>query len=157
MATGMGRAFFAGVGSTFIILAFGFGSGLMMATSAPKEPSNYQTRAANIALAPVRIILPNSAEAAQPPQQSEPLVQAQKPAIPPTKHALTLVDREVQKDETRKTEAEERQRTRRYAERKAKLQAARARQQRELRQEAPVMAFGADNSPRFGGDLFNAR
>jgi hypothetical protein len=34
--------FFAGVGTTFIILGAGFGAGIMMATSALKDPVGYQ-------------------------------------------------------------------------------------------------------------------
>jgi hypothetical protein len=159
MESNSGRAFFAGVGSTFVILALGFGGGLMMAQSALKEPSATQSRAASVALAPVRIILPNSAEAAQPPQPSEatpPLPSAQKPSL--QTDAQAPVEKEVDRAEARKAEAEERERKRRYTERKARRQAEpRARQQRETRQEAPVMAFGGDNSPRFSGNLFDAR
>ena len=46
MATTTG-AFFAGIGTTFVVLAFGFGGGLMMAKSALHEPSGYQARAAS--------------------------------------------------------------------------------------------------------------
>ncbi len=61
--------------------------------------------------------------------------------------------------DNRKLEVEERQRKRRYAERKAMRQAARALQQREQRQprgreNAPILAFGGDNSERLGGGLF---
>jgi hypothetical protein len=35
--------FFAGMGTTLIILGTGFGGGLMMATSALKEPIGYQS------------------------------------------------------------------------------------------------------------------
>jgi hypothetical protein len=159
MATNTG-AFFAGIGTTFVVLALGFGGGLMMAKSALKEPGGYQTRAASSSAA-VRVILPTSAEAAQPPQQPqvsslpEPAAQ---PVVQPAKEVQGPVDKQVA--DTRKAEAEERERKRRYAERKARRQVeARARGQREQqqpreREDAPIMAFGGDSSPRFGGGLF---
>jgi hypothetical protein len=161
MATSTG-AFFAGIGTTFVVLAVGFGGGLILANSALKEPSGYQARAASEALSPVRVILPTSAEAAQPPQQ--PLQQASlqvepatQPVSPPAKEGIVA---KLEKAEATKSEAEERERKRRYAERKARRQAeARARQHRELqqprtREDAPIMAFSGDSSPRFGGGLF---
>ena len=41
------RIFFAGVGTTFIILGVGFGGGLMMAKSALEEPTGYRSRASS--------------------------------------------------------------------------------------------------------------
>ena len=161
MATTTG-AFFAGIGTTFVVLAFGFGGGLMMAKSALHEPGGYQTRAATEAPAPIRVILPNSAEAAQPPQQqsTSSLPEPAQPAMQPAKEAQAPVEKQIEQADTRKAEAEERERKRRYAERKARRQAeARARQQREQqqpreREDAPVMAFGGDNSSRLGGGWF---
>jgi hypothetical protein len=156
MATSTG-AYFAGIGTTFVVLATGFGGGLMMANSALKEPGGYQPRAVSEPLHPVRVILPASAEAAQPPQQPlasstpEPVAQ---PEIPKQVQAIP------EKPDTRKPAAEERERKRRYAERKAKRQAeVRARQQREQREprgreDAPILAFGGDNSERLGGGFF---
>jgi hypothetical protein len=63
--------FFAGVGTTFIILGAGFGGGLMMATSGLKEPTGFQNRASAGPPSPVRVILPYTAEAAQPPEPSQ--------------------------------------------------------------------------------------
>ena len=140
--------FFAGIGTTFVVLAIGFGGGLMMTKSALKEPGGYQARAE--IPNPVRVILPTSAEAAQPPQlpasTSEPVAQ---PEAPKQVQAIP------EKPDGRKLEAEERDRKRRYAEQKAKrLAQARARQQREQRhgqENAPIMAFGWDTSERPGG------
>jgi type IV secretory pathway VirB10-like protein len=152
------KAFFAGIGTTFVILAAGFGGGLIMANSALKEPGGYQTRTANSdALATVRVILPNSAEAAQPPQQSaaSPEQVAQPAALP-----VQQAQASTEEPDTAKLETEQRERDRRSAERKARRQAeARARQQREQRLareqvNAPVLAFGGDNSPRSGGGFF---
>jgi hypothetical protein len=161
MATSTG-AFFAGIGTTFAILAVGFGGGLMMAKSALKEPGGYQARAANEAPAPVRVILPSSAEAAQLPQQqtSSPPEPAPQAVVQPAREVQAPVEKQVEKPDARKAEADDRERKRRYAERKAKRQAeARARERREQqqpreREDAPVMAFGGDSSPRFGGGLF---
>lgn len=152
------RAFFAGIGTTFVILAAGFGGGLMLARSVVMEPAGYQARAARSdALTPVRVILPNSAEAAQPPQQQ---AASPEPIMQPTAQPVPQAPVSAEKSDTRKLEAEQSERNRRYAERKAKRQAeARARQQRERRlsrdqENAPVMAFGGDSSSRTGGGLF---
>ena len=161
MATTTG-AFFAGIGTTFVVLAFGFGGGLMMAKSAVHEPSGYQARAASEAPTAVRVILPNSAEAAQPPQhqQTSPLPEPVQPAIQPAREVQAPAEKQVEHADTRKAEAEERERKRRYAERKARRQAeARARQPREQqqprdREDAPVMAFSGDSSSRLGGGFF---
>jgi type IV secretory pathway VirB10-like protein len=159
MATNTG-AFFAGIGTTFVVLTIGFGGGLMMAKSALKEPGEYQTRAASEALTPVRVILPTSAEAAQPPQQewqaASPPEPTSQPAVRPAKQLQNLLE----KQDTKKLEADELERKRRYAARKAKRQAeARAREQREQqnprkREDTPILAFSGDSSPRFGSGFF---
>jgi hypothetical protein len=157
MATSSG-AFFAGMGTTLVVLAVGLGGGLMMAKSAVKESGGYQTRTASEALTPVRVILPNSAEAAQPPQQQASSLP--EPAAQPNLQPAKQVQAPVEKADTRKPEAEERERKRRYAERKARRQAeARAREQREQqkpreREDAPILAFSGDSAPRFGGGFF---
>lgn len=156
MSTSTG-AFFAGVGTTFVVLTVGFGGGLMMAKSALKETGGYQTRAATEALTPVRVVLPTSAEAAKPTQQPQ-QQQASSPAEP-TIQPAKQVQAAVEKTDTKNPEAEERERKRRYAERMARRQAeARAREQRQPqpreRQDVPVMAFGGDSSPRSGGGFF---
>jgi type IV secretory pathway VirB10-like protein len=152
--------FFAGVGTTFIILGAGFGGGLMMATSALKEPAGYQNRASAEPPSPVRVILPSTAEAAQPPQPSQQIAAAPEtplppPPVQPVKGAQAPVERQVEKVDTRKAEAEQRERRKRYAERKAKRQAAKANRQQQIEQgerpEAPIMAFGGDEPRRSGG------
>jgi len=60
------RIFFAGVGTTFILLGVGFGGGLMMAKSALEEPTGDRSHASS-ELPPVRVILPSITEAAPPP------------------------------------------------------------------------------------------
>ena len=149
--------FFAGVGTTFIILGAGFGGGLMMAKSALKEPTGYQTRASAEPPSPARVILPSSAEAAQPPQPSQPIDTTSQPSpqLQPVKAAEPLGEKQVEKVDTRKAEAEQRQRRKRYAERKAKLQVERAKRQQQIeygeRQEVPVVAFGGDEHRQSGG------
>lgn len=158
MATGAG-AFFAGIGTTFVILAAGFGGGLLTARSALNEPSGLQHRSIGEAPPPVRVVLPSSAEAAQPsPQLAQRQTSAQPtempPAPEPAKQVQLPVEKQVEKAETRKADAEDRDRKRRYTERKARRAAeARARrdQQRAPQPEAPVMAFGGDSSSQYGG------
>jgi type IV secretory pathway VirB10-like protein len=151
--------FFAGVGTTFIILGAGFGGGLMMATSALKEPTENQNRVSAKPPSPARVILPSTAEAAQPPQPSQQTATAPEPPLPPplqpVKGAQASVERQVEKVDIRKAEAEQRERRKRYAERKAKRQAERAKREQQIEQgehqEAPIMAFGGDELRRSGG------
>jgi hypothetical protein len=161
MATTSAGVFFAGIGTTFVVLGLGFGGGLMMAKSALKEPTGYQARAASETLVPVRVILPNSAQAAQPPQQpQQQSTSPPEPLVQPAKETQAPVEKQVEKADIKKQEAEERERKRRYSERKARRQAeVRARQQRREqqpreREEVPIMAFGGDSSPRVGSGLF---
>jgi outer membrane biosynthesis protein TonB len=143
------RIFFAGVGTTFVILGVGFGGGLLLAKSALKEPTGYQARATAEPPSPIRVVLPASAEAAQPPQPPQ-QVAAVESAPEPVKEVQP--EKRVEKVDTKKAEAEVRERRKRYAERKAKREAARARQQLEARArvDTPVMAFGGDDTSRLG-------
>jgi hypothetical protein len=132
---------------------------LMIANSTLNEPSASQSRAVSEAPAPVRVILPHPAEPAQPRQGATPPEPPAPPAVQqPAQQAP--VEKQVEKLDTKKAETGERERKRRYAERKTKRQAeARARQQREqqrprVREDAPVVALGDDERPRFGGSLF---
>ena len=155
------RIFFAGVGTTFVILAVGFGTGLMMASSTLPDTAR-RAGSSSERLAPVRVILPASAEPAQPPQQLQP-EQPMTAAIPApesrpqaqqVKEVQAPPEKRVEKPDTRRAEAEQRERRRRSAERKAKkLATARARQQLEQqsRERAPaVMAFGGNEQPHMG-------
>ena len=149
MASNAGM-FFAGVRTTFIILGAGFGGGLIMVTSALKEPTGYQNRASAEPPSPARVILPSTAEEAQPRQPSQQIATAPEPPLPPpqpVKGAQTPVEKQVEKVDTRKAEAEQRERRKRYAERKAKRQAERANRQQQIEQgehqEAPIMALVA--------------
>jgi type IV secretory pathway VirB10-like protein len=147
--------FFAGVGTTFIILGAGFGGGLMMATSALKEPVGYQKHTSKEPTPAARVILPSTAEAAQPVQQT---ATAPEPPLPPplepAKEAEPAAQKQVEKVDTRKIESVQRERRKRYAERKAGRQAERAKRQQIERggpQEAPILAFGGDEPRRSGG------
>ena len=143
------RIFFAGVATTFLILGVGFGSGLLMANSALKERSGHQTRATAELPAPVRVILPTTAEAAQPPQPSQ---QAAAVDSAPEPVQVAQPEKRIEKPDTRKAEADARERRKRYAERKSKREAARARQRLEPREHevGRVMAFGGDETSRVG-------
>jgi len=149
--------FFAGMGTTFIILGAGFGGGLMMAKSALNEPMGYRNASVPEPPSAVRVVLPSSAQAAQPPQPPPQNVAAPQPLseIKPVKEAAPPVEKQVEKIDTRKVEAEQREGRKRYAERKAKWKAEKAK--RELliehaeRQEAPIMAFGGDERRQSNG------
>lgn len=146
--------FFAGVGTTFLILGAGFGGGLLMASNALQESPTYQARVAPPAAPlPVRVILPSTAEAAQPPQppvqQVAAVPESATPQPQPAGETHASAEKQVEKADA-KAEAAQKERRKRYAERKAKRQAAeRARRQQQQaaqgeRRDAPVMAFGGD-------------
>jgi len=176
MATSI-RTFFAGVGTTFAILAVGFGGGILLArTAMAPEPVSTTRTAAHKEEPPVRVVLPASNEPAQPPQISSapaavppasPLGAQQSAGPQPVQdvrqQSVEKLDRteKIEKADTKEAEADERDRKRRYAERKARRQAeARARHQREQRpreqtREPGILAFGDDDeAPRRGGGFF---
>ena len=132
--------FFAGVGTTFIILGAGFGSGLFMANSALKEPASVQARAKEEVPAPIRVVLPSSAQAAEP----KPVIQQAEQPAAPTTQALAPV-KEVQaapdKEKTDK-KADADKRRKRIAERKAR----RLRPSEPSNSEAPVLAYSGDEA-----------
>jgi hypothetical protein len=153
--------FFAGVGTTVVILAVGSGAGLMLA-KASIEPSARSYSSAD-PLPPVRVILPASAEPALPSQT--PVQTADTP--PESQRAAPLKDAQqasekdklIDRAERRKAEADERGRRKKVAERKAKREAARLAQEQEQqqrsKQQASILAFGqADDQPRGGGGFF---
>jgi hypothetical protein len=147
------RLFFAGVGTTFVILAIGFGGGLMLAKTSmePTAPS----RPVADRLPPVRVILPASAEAATPPEVPVRTVTAPEPppqpVTPPQEQQAAERDRQgLERAERRKAQAEERARRKKYAERKARREAAGLVMHQ---QEPPILAFGEDQ-PRGGRGFF---
>jgi hypothetical protein len=158
MATN-GRVFLAGVGTTFVILVMSFGGGLILArTSAP--PHIHQSAAS--LLPPVRVILPASAEPAMPPQEGGQIAEASEIPLPatPVKEVQQAPekDKQIDRAERRKAEAEERLRRKKLAERKARREAARIvmrQQEQQPQQQAAIVAFGQDHDqPRSGGGFF---
>ena len=145
------RVFFAGMGTTFIILAVGFGSGVILARTTMELPAQSPSLAAR--LPPARVILPASADAAAPPQPPVETVTAPEPPPPvtPVKQAQQPPerDRQAERAEQRRAEAEERARRRKYSERKARREAARL-----AAQQSGVMAFGSEDNQRRSGGFF---
>jgi hypothetical protein len=152
MATTTG-AFFVGVGTTFAILAMGFGGGLMITKTAVEPRAEQQARAPRESSQPVRVILPASAEPAQPPQPSTTIAAPPPPAS--SIREASVPEKTLEKVATRKADAEERER-KRYAERKARRLAERAKRKQQMEQgehrNQPVMAFGGDE-PRQSGSF----
>ena len=144
------RIFFAGIGTTFLILAVGFGGGLLLAKSTLHDPP-LQTRASSESNRSVRVILPTSAE---PAMQSTPIIPDEPMSeVHPVKEVQAPVTQPNEKADSKMGERERRAERRRYAERKAKrLAAVRVRRQVEPleRSEPSIMAFGGDVSRTFG-------
>jgi hypothetical protein len=145
--------FFAGVGTTFFILGASFSGGLMMAQSALNEPTGHRNLAsASGPPMPARVILPSSAKAAQPPQPAPQIATAPQPPMPPEiqsgKEVQPPVEKQVEKLNIRKAEAEQRERRGRYAERKAKRQAEKVKREQQIEQ---AMAFGGDERRQSAG------
>jgi hypothetical protein len=149
--------FFAGMGTTIFILALGFGGGLLVAKTVMAPPFEQQARAP-IQL-PMRVILPASADPAQPPQLSPTTAEtvSPPPLQPPIKEAVLPVTT-VEKVDTRKAETEERAHRKRSAERKTKrLAAEKAKRQQQIEQgqgQMPIVAFGSDEARQSGGPGF---
>jgi len=142
------RIFFAGVGTTFVILAIGFGGGLMLAKSALHDPSG-QTRSE--AARGMRVILPASAEPALQVTAAAP-TELQPQTQPAQSVQAPVIEKPVEKVEPNKAEKDMKAARQRYAERKAKgIAAARVRQRIEPQQtqEPGILAFGGD-APRTG-------
>ncbi len=162
-------SFFVGMGTTFVILAAGFGGGLMFAKSAMEAPTSGTSRHLADQLPAARVVLPTSAEAATPKEQpvaSAPPAEPAPPAptvLPPPEVQQTAEkekdrDRTVERAERRKAEADERTHRKRVAERKARREAERVaklqRDEQQQRQQPGIMAFD-DEQPRRGSLLGN--
>ena len=145
------RIFFAGIGTSFVILAVGFSAGLMLARSALHDPP-LPNRATSEPSPRMRVILPVSAEPAL-------QVAAAPPAPEPQLQAQTVQDAPAQvaqkpPEETATKKLERTERRKRYAERKARRQAAariaatKARQGMERQEptQPGIMAFGNDEA-----------
>ena len=146
------RIFFAGVSTTFAILAIGFGGGVLLAKSALHDPS-HQARASSEPPSGIRVILPMSAEPALPvsaaAQTTQPQTQSE---IQPV--AMTEVEKPIEKADQKKAERDGKVERRRQAERKARrIAALRARQiARQGRPQPNIMAFGGDEPRPFFGN-----
>jgi hypothetical protein len=148
------RVFFAGVGTSVVFLAVGFGAGLMLAKSALNDPP-LQNRATSEPSPGVRVVLPASADPAPqiatappPPEpqlqaQADQDGQAQVAQKPPEDNATKKLDRD-ERTEWRKRQAE--RKAKRLA--AAKIAATKARQRIEQheRMQPGIMAFGNDQS-----------
>ncbi len=152
------RVFFAGVATTFAILAAGFGGGLMLAKSALHDRPA-QTRASAEPPAPARVIL--AATAAPAVRAPEPAGPEPKPQVQPADETQpAAAPMQAEKTDPRKAEREARAQRKRIAERKArKIAAERTRrmeaQQLQQTQQTPgILAFGGDQS-RPGGFFGN--
>ena len=148
------RIFFAGVGTTFVILAVGFIGGLMLAKSALHDRPQ-QIRASSEPAPGMRVILPPSPEPST--QVSERTVSPEpKPLVQPAQQVQAPVEQQVEKADPKKTERDLKAERRRYAERKARrIAAARAHLQIEPREQTipGIMAFGGNDSrTRFFGN-----
>ena len=165
------RIFFAGVGTTFAILAIGFGGGLLMANSAVHDSPIQKKLVAGPPAA--RVVLPTSAEPAlqvtatapraAPSAVPAPAVAHQGfPAIRPDPVLQAAAEKQIERDQAekekeqgakrRKAEAEKRKR---YAETRARRarqeQERQQRQQQEARQQEPrILAFDDQSKSSFG-------
>ena len=142
------RTFVAAALTSFGALVLGIGGDLMLAQSAPKQPSGYQTRPSSALATSVRVILPASAEPAQPPQQAS--GSSLLPALP-VKEVQAPIQKQAGSAEPVRVSGvaeERRERRRRYAEHKARRMAASAREleQNRQRREPGILAFGGDDS-----------
>lgn len=174
------RIFFAGVGTTFAILAIGFGGGYLMANSTLDAPTSHD-RLRSEPLPVARVVLPPSSEPALKPTAptvaAAPVIAPSPPVAAPTEQAQAQiipvenriqpsgeVGKQADRAEQRKAAAQ-RDRRKRYAERNARREAMRAKQQQELQQQEPqqqearrpmpgVMAFD-DEQPRSSGFFGN--
>ena len=168
------RTFFAGMGTSVLLLGAGFGGGLMLARTTVEPATQNRATAAADRLPSARVVLPASAEPAParlasspvetlvatgaPTQQSREGVQ-----IAPARDVQELsqsTEREKQAEriEKKRPEAEERDRRRRHAERNARREATRAKQQQEQdearRLQSNIMAFGGVEEQSRSGTSF---
>ena len=137
---------------------------LVLPDLAASAPASGYRASTSERLAPLRVILPASAEPAQPLQAEQPTTTAipvpeSQPQAQQVKEVQATPEKRVEKPDNRRAEAEQRERRRRSAERKAKkIATARARQQLEQQsreREPGIMAFGGIEQPRMMGFLGN--
>jgi hypothetical protein len=119
------RVFLAGVGTTLLILALGFGGGVMLSRTGPKPSTTRQVAAA--ALPSVRVILPASAEPAEPAGENVQPTAASETMVGIIKEGIKAgeTDQQIRVSEHRTATAERRHRRNKMAERKARREATR--------------------------------
>jgi hypothetical protein len=144
------RIFFAGVGTTFAILAIGFGGGVLLANSALHDPAHQVRASSEPPSSGMRVILPASAEPALPVSLSAAVPTNQPQTQPELQPAsMSGAEKPIEKADVKKSERDSKVERRRQAERKARRMASqRARHQieRGVRSERSIMAFGGDES-----------
>ena len=150
--SGKARILLTGALIVFVISAVSFGADSMLARSPANQPSGYQPRVIARDLAPVRVILPASADPARPPEPSTVVVStAEVPSY--TEPALRAPgESKVEGGDGRGAAAAESHR--RHLERKSRRTAARVAaqqsQQPRQRSETAILAFDGDDPSRRG-------
>ena len=168
------RTFFAGMGTSVLLLGVGFGGGLMLARTAVEPVTQNRATAAD-RLPSARVVLPTSAEPASarlasspvetlvatgvPTQQSQEGAEIARARDLQAQSQSTEKEKQAERAEKKKPEAEESGRRRRHAERNARREAARAKQQQEQyearRLQSNIIAFGGvEEQSRSGTGFF---
>jgi type IV secretory pathway VirB10-like protein len=143
------RIFFAGVGTTFVILAMGFSGGILLANSTSNGAAA-QKHAMSEPPTPARIVYPSSAEAALP-VAAVPIESTPAPPPQPSAQAASTSEAQPQSqvEERSKTRRELRaDRRQRYAERRARRHERRF--EVPTRREPGMMAFDGNAAPSGG-------
>jgi type IV secretory pathway VirB10-like protein len=146
--------FFAGVATTILLIGAGFGGGLLLARNAMEPMAVASGPAAADRLPPARVVLPASAAAAEQPPPSA--------AVPSPAEETSpglIQTKEVQQSPERdraagRRKADEQERRKRVAERKAKREAARIATKQQPQQAPGIMAFGRDDEPARAAGFF---
>ena len=142
--TSHARIFFAGAGTTFVILAIGFGGGVLLATSAVNDNGSAVKRNPQISqmTAATRVVHPVS---------SEPVAQVTADVPKPQLPSVQVSDQPVSAPEPPQTQPYEHQKTRRELRAEKRRERAEHRAERRARryhweplrqQEPAMMAFG---------------
>jgi hypothetical protein len=146
-----GRILFAGVGTTFIILALGFGWDWMLATSAIPVPARAGLETQSKTPSGMRVILASSAEPAVP--ATETPASEQRSQGNATLSPAPVAEKQSVKANRKTNEDVREQHRQPYAERKAKWIASRAvTSDPQRRSESGHMAFGSEEPRNFLGN-----
>jgi type IV secretory pathway VirB10-like protein len=144
--------FFAGVGTSVVLIGVGFGSGVLLGKAAVDLPQNSRTVASQDSVpSPARVILPTTTAATLPADQLvEPAAEPAKPepALKPIPvKDVQKQDSDREKQAARQAEKEKqqaakkaaaRERQKRYAAQKARQEAARRQQPQQEQQPEPL-------------------